>query len=198
MKSQFPFPTVIRLTYYLRALEFLLTQNKGETSSDELAKLTNLSPEQVRKDLAYFGSFGKRGKGYPLPKLYEKIKELIGINKEWRLCLIGLGNLGKAIVRFKGFPERKLRFYAIFENDPKKIGGEFQGIRIFDVNKLPEVARELSLDIAVFTIPDDQVDKVYELVRKTNIRGILNFTSAPLHSEKDLFVKNVSIAQELE
>lgn len=198
MRRRFPLPTVIRLTYYLRALEIFASEGKSEVLSDEIAKLTNLSSAQIRKDLAYFGSFGKKGKGYPVLSLLAKIKELVGLDREWRLCLIGLGNLGKAIVRFRGFGERGLKFVAIFESDPQKISKEFLGIPIFNVLELPKIAKELSIDIAILTIPDESASNVFELIRSSGIYGVLNFTSAPLVSDEKIFVKNVSIAQELE
>jgi redox-sensing transcriptional repressor len=197
-RISFPLPTVERLTYYLRTLEALLLAGRENVSSEELARLNGLTAAQVRKDLAYFGSFGQKGKGYPVSVLAEKLKELLGLSREWFLCLVGLGNLGRALVRFKGFAERGLRFVAIFDKDPKKIGTEFYGINILDIADLPEIAQKQKIEIAVLTVPESEAKSVYEVIKRSVIKGVLNFTTASLTSTEKIFVKNVSIVQELE
>ncbi len=194
--AKVPEATIRRLSTYTRYLKEL--EEKGETvvSSAQLAKACGVNPAQVRKDLAYFGEFGIRGVGYYVKDLYEDLRRILGLNREWRLAIIGIGNLGTALLNFKDFLKENYKIVAAFDIKPEEVVGRVaekvgKPVEILHPDRLKEVARERKIDIAIITTPPSEAQKVADQVVEANIRGILNFTPAQLKVPRGYIVKNV-------
>ena len=190
--------TVRRLSTYLRYLEELDTQGQQTASSDELAQLCGTTPAQVRKDLSFFGSFGKRGLGYPVRELTDRLKEILGLQHEWPVIIIGAGKIGAALASYEGFLERGFRVVGVYDNNPNKIGSNWGGVTVRDIADLErDIPRERAL-IAVLAIPADNAQDMVDRVVKAGVRAILNFAPAQLHVPTDVSLKSVNMAMELE
>jgi len=191
--KKIPRETVWRLATYLRALldYFPGTQH---ISSFKLARLLGINPNQLRKDLSYFGKFGKRGVGYNVGELIDNIKDILGLNRKWNVVLCGLGNLGRALSSYKGFADQGFHIRIIFENDKKKIGTKFRGIDVVDIDKLNgKLIEKYSLRIAILAIPVYQARFVADRLYTAGIRAILNFAPVDINLPQDCLVRNVSM-----
>ena len=190
--------TVRRLSTYLRYLEELDAQAQATASSDELAQLCGTTPAQVRKDLSFFGSFGKRGLGYPVHELIGRLKEILGLQHEWPVIIIGARKIGAALANYEGFLERGFRVVGVYDNSPQKIGTAWGGVTVRDISDLEgDIQRENAL-IAVLAIPADNAQDLVDRVVGAGIRAILNFAPAQLHVPADVSLKSVNMAMELE
>jgi redox-sensing transcriptional repressor len=190
--------TVRRLSTYLRYLEELDTQGQQTASSDELAQLCGTTPAQVRKDLSFFGSFGKRGLGYPVRELSDHLKEILGLQHEWPVIIIGAGKIGAALANYEGFLQRGFRVVGVYDKSPEKIGQAWGGSTVRDIASLEaDIRREKAL-IAVLAIPADNAQEVVDRAIAAGIRAILNFAPAQLHVPADVSLKSVNMAMELE
>jgi len=190
--------TVRRLSLYLRFLEEFEQSGQATVSSEELARRGGTTSAQVRKDLSSFGSFGKRGLGYSVPELAGRLREILGLGREWRVVIIGAGNIGTALSQYRGFRQRGFRVIAVYDRDPRKIGSRWAEFVVRDVERLPEDARTEHPEIAVLTVPADDAQSAVDLAVSAGIRAILNFAPAPLHVPPDVALKTVNMALELE
>jgi redox-sensing transcriptional repressor len=190
--------TVRRLSLYLRFLEEFERQGMETISSDELADRGGTTSAQVRKDLSFFGSFGKRGLGYSVPELAARLREILGLGQTYRVTVIGAGNIGVALVRFRGFGNRGFNVVSIYDDDPKKIGLEWGGLPVLDQKNLEaDLARE-PVDIAILVTPVDVTQQLADRLVKVGVRAILNFAPIQLRTPEGVVVKNVNLALELE
>ncbi len=194
-QPKIPEVTIRRLSMYLRYLKDLAEKGEKVVSSAQLAKACGLNAAQVRKDLAYFGEFGIRGVGYYVKDLLEHIKKSLGLNREWRLAVIGIGNLGTAVLNYRDFLTENYRIVAAFDRNPEKVVGRLaersgRPVEVFHIDQLREVARERKIDIAIITVPPSEAQKVADKVVEANIRGILNFTPVQLKVPRGVIVKN--------
>jgi redox-sensing transcriptional repressor len=190
--------TVRRLSAYLRFLEDFETRGLSTISSDELAKRGGTTSAQVRKDLSFFGSFGKRGLGYSVPELADQLREILGLGKEWRVIIVGAGKIGAALAQYRGFRQRGFNILAAYDNNAEKIGRKLEGIPVRDIDQLEkDIAREKA-DIVVLTVPGDQAQALLDRVVKAGIKAVLNFAPTQLQSPADVTVKTVNMAMELE
>lgn len=194
-ENKVPEVTIRRISTYLRYLKEL--EEKGETvvSSAQLAKACGLNPAQVRKDLAYFGEFGIRGVGYYVRDLYDHLRKVLGLNKEWRLAVIGIGNLGTSLLNYRDFLKENYKIVAAFDKYPEKVVGRVseqlgRPVEIIHIDRLKEVAKERKIDIALLSVPPSEAQKVADLVVEAGIKGILNFTPVQLKVPKGVVVKN--------
>jgi redox-sensing transcriptional repressor len=152
----------------------------------------------VRKDLSFFGSFGKRGLGYSVPELAGRLREILGLGKEWRVVIVGAGKIGAALVQYRGFRQRGFNILAAYDNNPDKIGRKLEGIPVRDIDQLEkDIARERP-DIVVLTVPGDQAQRIVDRVVKAGVKAILNFAPTQLQAPSDVAVKTVNMAMELE
>jgi redox-sensing transcriptional repressor len=190
--------TVRRLSIYLRFLEEFEGRGLATVSSEELARRGGTTSAQVRKDLSFFGSFGKRGLGYSVPELATSLREILGLGREWRVVIIGAGKIGAALAQYRGFRQRGFRIVAAYDTNPEKLGRPLEGIEVRDMARLEaDVSRDRP-DIAVLAIPSDDAQAVLDRVVKTGIKAVLNFAPAQLHAPADVTVKTVNMAMELE
>ena len=190
--------TVRRLSIYLRYLEELTARHIATTSSDELAKHSGTTPAQVRKDLSFFGSFGKRGLGYSVAELSGRIREILGLGREWRVVIIGAGKIGSALSTYRGFNQRGFTIAAVYDADPQKIGRRWDGHVVRDVAELERDAVADAPDIAVLAIPADNVQDEVDRIVRAGIKAILNFAPARLDVPPGVTLKTVNMAMELE
>ena len=190
--------TVRRLSAYLRFLEDFESRGLATISSDELAKRGGTTSAQVRKDLSFFGSFGKRGLGYSVPELAGRLREILGLGRDWRVIIVGTGKIGAALARHHGFQQRGFTIIAAYDNDPAIIGADLDGIGVRDIAHLESDVRRQHPDIAVLAVPEDAAQPVTDRLVKAGIKAILNFAPAQLHVPADVTVKTVNMAMELE
>lgn len=192
-----PLITVKRLSRYLRALERFQERGYETIASEELAGELHLKPSQLRKDLAYFGEFGTRGMGYNIPRLAEALRRILGLHRQWAIGIIGVGNLGTALLRYRGLNEKGFRVAALFDDDPEKVGSSRSGILIHHVDELPEVVREKNIQIAILTIPAPAARAMAEVVIAAGVRSILNFAPVSIKVPPGVQYLHVDIASEL-
>lgn len=190
--------TIHRLSIYYRALLALEKEGYNTISSKELAKREKLTPAQVRKDLSFFGSFGTRGLGYPVKLLMHEIADILGINRAWNVALIGVGNIGSALVSYKEFAKQGFVIRLIFDNDQRKIGSNHKGITVLDIADLKKLIPEHNISIVILTVPGPVAQKVCNDVIDAGVRAILNFAPVNLRVPDDIFLRNENMAIELE
>lgn len=183
---------------YLRYLEDLDTQGQETASSDELAHLCGTTPAQVRKDLSFFGSFGKRGLGYPVHELTAHLREILGLEREWKVVIIGAGKIGAALANYRGFRQRGFRIVGVYDNDPKKIGQPWGEAIVHDMADLVQDIRREEAPIAVLAIPSEDAQDVVDHLVGAGIRAILNFAPAQITVPPHVSLKSVNMAMELE
>lgn len=190
--------TVRRLSFYLRILEKIGGAGVDTLSSEELAERTGTTAAQVRKDLSLFGSFGKRGLGYAVPQLASELREILGLDRTWRVALVGGGRIGSALFEYGGFRHRGFEIVAVLDADPAKVGTKWGDVVLSDISNLDAVLRAESVDIVVLTIPAEAVPDVLDRVVAGGVRGILNFAPVQLRVPSDVTVKDVHMVMELE
>lgn len=190
--------TIRRLSLYLRFLEEFEERGIGTVSSAALAGRGGTTSAQVRKDLSFFGSFGKRGMGYSVPELASRLREILGLGDRYPLALVGAGKIGSALVQHSGFKERGFDIAAIFDTDPTKVGQVWNGLVIDDIARLEEVLRERPVKMAVITTPAEVAQEVANRLSAVGVKAILNFAPVQLRLPEDVTVKTVNLALELE
>ena len=190
--------TVRRLSAYLRFLEDFEGRGLATISSEELARRGGTTSAQVRKDLSFFGSFGKRGLGYSVPELAGRLREILGLGREWRVVIIGAGKIGAALAQYHGFRQRGFIILAAYDSNPDKIGMMLEDIAVRDIANLERDVRQEHPDIAVLTVPGEDAQRVLDRIVKTGIKAVLNFAPTQLQSPPDVTVKTVNMAMELE
>ena len=190
--------TIRRLSLYLRFLEEFEARGLSTISSDELAARGGTTSAQVRKDLSFFGSFGKRGLGYSVPELSARLRRILGLERQWRVIIIGAGKIGAALAQYRGFLERGFLITAIYDNDPGKIGREVGGVTIRPLECLPVDAKSAQADIAVIAVPADAAQASADMAVATGIRAIMSFAPRRLRVPENVTVKMVNMAMELE
>jgi redox-sensing transcriptional repressor len=193
-----PEMTVRRLSIYLRCLAQLDEDGVKTVSSQELAERFHLNSAQVRKDLAYFGEFGIRGIGYYVANLRAELSRLLGLDREWRVVLVGFGNLGSALFHYKGFGTQGFKIAAIVDDDPAKVGRDVDGVPIIPSRELAREARTRGVQIAIVAVPADSAQTVADQLVAAGIKAILNFAPARIKVPRDVRLKNVDLSIELE
>jgi redox-sensing transcriptional repressor len=190
--------TVRRLSLYLRFLEEFEGQGIATVSSGALASRGGTTSAQVRKDLSFFGSFGKRGLGYPVPELADRLREILGLKRRYLVAMIGAGKIGSALVQYRGFKQRGFDIVAIFDADPSKIGKQWNGLTVQDVATLERELSKSPVDMAVLVTPADAAQPVTDRLVTLGVKSILNFAPVQLVVPDDVVVKTVNLALELE
>ncbi len=183
-----PAIVVNRLPIYLRMLAFLEREGKMITSSQELAERLGFSSAQIRKDLSYFGEFGKQGMGYNVAYLQKQLREILKINRVWDVVLIGAGNLGRALANYEGFEDHGFRVIGLFDNAPKKVGTQVGQFVVQDMAELPKFVRDRHLEIAMLAVPAEDAQRVANHLIELGIRGILNYAPITLNVPENIHV----------
>jgi redox-sensing transcriptional repressor len=183
---------------YYRALSLLEKENYETVSSKELAKREKLTPAQVRKDLSFFGSFGTRGLGYPVKELRAQISSILGLDRSWRVALVGVGNIGSALVSYKEFSKQGFQIVKLFDNDQRKIGSNHKGIVVADIRNLETELRSDRIEMVVLAVPATVAQYIVDDVVRAGIKAILNFAPANLKVPDDVYLRNENMSMELE
>ncbi|MFQ5834510.1 MAG: redox-sensing transcriptional repressor Rex [bacterium] len=191
-----PEATVERLSIYLRSIRKL--DEERVLPSQELADLVGTSDGQVRKDLAYFGEFGVPGQGYRVGKLKQEISRILGVDRTWWIALVGMGNLGAALLAYPGFKRQGFKIKVAFDNDLSKIGKIWQGVRIQDVEKIPGVLSNQEIKIGIIATPAKTAQEVANKLVEGGVKGILNFAPTRIFVPGGIKLKNVDLSIELE
>jgi redox-sensing transcriptional repressor len=198
-----PEATIRRLSSYLKSIEDLETRNEKVASSALLATMCNVNAAQVRKDFAYFGEFGIRGMGYNVKELKFNIKEILGINREWKIGVVGIGNMGSALLVYKDFLKQNYKIVAAFDIDPVKVVGHIsermgRPVEIFHVDRLQEVVKAREIEIGIITTPPGEAQKVANQLVAANVKGILNLSPAPVSVPKHIRLRNLFFTSALD
>lgn len=189
---------VRRLTLCLRHLEEFEAHGVETVSSGELARRGGGTPAQVRKDLSLFGSFGTRGRGYSVPRLAVRLREILGLSRPRRLALVGAGRLGSALFAYEGLRRRGFLIVAVLDCDPGKVGQRRGGLRIRAVSELERVLREEAVEIMVVAVPPEEVQGLVDRAVRAGVRGILNFAPTRARVPPHVVLKDVDLILELE
>lgn len=197
-RPDIPTPAVRRLSLYLRELEGLSAQNTQTVSSSTLGDLLGLTDAQVRKDLAYFGQFGRPGVGYQVSEMIEKIRQILGTDKVSPALIVGLGNIGMALAMFEGFRPKGFDILALFDADPEKIGRVVNGLTIHSMDELAETVERKQIKLGIMAVPGSVAKDVAKELISVGIRGILNFAPASLDVPDDITVRSLDVAAEME
>jgi redox-sensing transcriptional repressor len=190
--------TVRRLSLYLRFLEEFQGQGIATISSEALATRGGTTSAQVRKDLSFFGSFGKRGLGYSVLELVGKLRDILGLKRTYRVVVVGAGKIGSALAQYDGFGQRGFHVAAVYDADPHKIGTDWNGIPVRDVQHLERDLALAPVDIAIVATPANAAPRVVGRLVQAGIRAILNFAPVQLDVPATVVVKHVNMAMELE
>jgi redox-sensing transcriptional repressor len=190
--------TVRRLSLYLRFLEEAEQQGVGTISSDELARWGGTTSAQVRKDLSFFGSFGKRGLGYSVSELSASLRDILGLRHDWKVIIVGAGKIGTALAQYHGFRQRGFHVTAVYDRDPRKVGTKWDSLIVRDMNQLADDASTAPADIAVLATPAEHAQNVVDALVKAGIKAVLNFAPVQLHVPSEVTLRNVNMAMELE
>jgi redox-sensing transcriptional repressor len=197
-RSEIPRKAIYRLSAYLRCLSRLKQNSVRTVSSDALARVAGVKSTQLRKDLTYFGQFGTRGLGYDVDQLCGLISDLLGTNSLQPVVLVGVGNLGLALLSYRGFQEEGFEIIAGFDSDlPRKRSKQVRQ-PIYGMDQLPDIIRERGVRMAILTVPGSEAQAVAESLVECGITGILNFASVVLDVPPEVVVNNVNLAFELE
>lgn len=195
---QLPDKTVERLSQYRRNLLISLNKGKEFIFSHEIAQLLHITPVQVRRDIMLIGYNGTLRKGYDVKELIDLIGRIIDTDEGQNVCIMGLGNLGKAILKYFTGKRPKLKIVATFDNNPDKIGQLFAGVPVYHVDELHAKLTELDISIGIITVPFDRANETAERLVEAGIRGILNFSSKPLNIPDHVYLEEYDMITSLE
>jgi redox-sensing transcriptional repressor len=190
--------SVNRLSLYLRGLEGYLREGAAKISSSQLGEALGITDAQVRKDLAYLGHLGHPGIGYPTRELIDAIRRMLGIDRPWSVVLVGVGNLARALLRYRGFQQQGFRIVALFDSDPTKVGQKLEGLAIRSAAEMAEVVAATGADLGLLTVPAEAAQPVADALVAAGIRGILNFAPTVLHLPAGVSLVSVDLTVQME
>lgn len=195
--ADIPAPTLERLATYLGCLSDIDPREMEFISSEELGRRTQCPAELVRRDLSYFGDFGRRGVGYNVTLLRQAIVRILGLNRPQPVILVGAGHLGMALLAYPGWSRYNLSIVAAFDVDPLKIGTQLWGVEVHAADQIATTVRDLGVRMALVTVPAEVAQATADRLVAAGIRGILNFAPTPLAVPKHVVVRNVSFITEM-
>jgi redox-sensing transcriptional repressor len=193
-----PKAVIGRLSLYLRQLESFHRQGLTTVSSNQLGEPLSIKNAQVRKDLAFFGQFGHPGIGYRIDELIAALRRVIGIDREWPLALVGVGNLGRALLKYRGFRSRGFQIAALFDNDPRKIGQKHEGLVVEPLDALRKTIALHKISLAILCVPAEPAQRVADQLVASGIQGIFNFAPVPLIVPPAINIMAIDLSVQLE
>lgn len=191
MALEIPEVVIDRLPIYGRALELLERQGREVVNSQELGERLGVTPAQIRKDLSYFGRFGKQGRGYNVKRLLEELRQILGLTREWSMVLVGVGQLGRAIVGYGGFIPQGFRIVAAFDADPKIVGTTVGDLTVKHTDALPQALRERKADIGIVAVPGANAQNVIDTLVANGVTAILNYAPIAPHVPPNVRIKDI-------
>ena len=196
-EKKVPAVVIKRLPRYYRYLGELLKQGTTRISSNALSQRMNVTASQIRQDFNYFGGFGQQGYGYNVESLYKEIGDILGLNDNDTMIIVGAGNLGRALASHNTFEKRGFRLVGIFDSDTRIIGTMINGVRVRSADDLESFVRNNRVDIGILTLPKAAVQATAELLADAGVKGLLNFSYTELQLPKDIAVSNVHLSDPL-
>lgn len=190
--------TVGRFSLYLRHLEVLLRSGVSKVSSSQVGEALGITDAQVRKDLACLGSLGHPGIGYVTEELIDAIRHLLGVDRLWNAALVGVGNLGRALLGYRGFTQRGFRLVALFDDDPAKGGLEVDGLKVHPTEAIPLVVAQTGAELGLIAVPPQAAQPVADALIAAGIRGLLNFAPVTLRVPPEVRLVSVDLTVQLE
>jgi len=186
-----PEVVIARLPQYIRILNALLADGIEVVSSQQLGEQLQVTPAQIRKDLSYLGRFGKQGRGYNVKYLATELKHILGLDKKWNVCLVGVGRLGRAILSYPGFAPEGFEIVAAFDTDPSTIGQTISGLKVQPIDQLAATVSSLGIQIGVIAVPSRVAQEVIKALTDSGIRAIMNY--APIYPQvpREIKVRNI-------
>lgn len=189
---------IARLPLYLQALNFLKQDGSQKTSSKAMAEIIGISAAQIRKDLSFFGEFGKQGSGYAVDFLINQLQQILKVNKVWDMALVGIGDLGRAMIHYQGFQNAGFQIALVFDNDPEKIGREFAGFKIHSMSELSVLIQEKNIKVAMLAVPSSGAQEAVDELVKAGVRAILNYAPITLNVPESVGVQYINPVLELQ
>lgn len=186
-----PEVVVLRLPLYVRALTQLLFEGSDVVSSQQLGDRLQMTPAQIRKDLSYFGRFGKQGRGYNVTFLLEELRQILGLDRAWRACLVGVGRLGRAIINYPGFGPEGFNIVAAFDSAEDQIETTVAGLVVQPMDDLAESVQRLNIDIGIVAVPASEAQSVVDTLVSINIKGILNYAPVAPQVPMHIVMRNI-------
>jgi redox-sensing transcriptional repressor len=174
-RNEAPEVVVARLPQYVRILIRLLQEGEEVVSSQQLGEKLQVTPAQIRKDLSYFGRFGKQGRGYSVVHLLERLKQILGLNSYWNVAVVGVGRLGRAILNYPGFTPDGFRLVAAFDDNPNVVGQPVAGLMVKSMDQLDAEVKEKDISIAIVAVPTEHTQGVVDRLVQCGIRAVLNY-----------------------
>ncbi|MBP3886537.1 MAG: redox-sensing transcriptional repressor Rex [Cellulosilyticum sp.] len=188
---------VRRLPRYYRYLGELLNKGVTKISSRELSEKMNVTASQIRQDLNNFGGFGQQGYGYNVEYLYEEIGKILGLHQNYKMIIVGVGNLGQAIANSNSFSKRGFKLVGLFDVNPKLIGMSIHGVEVMDIDRMEQFVKENEVEIAILTMPKTKVKETAENLAKWGIKGLWNFSPVDLYLPETVQIENVHLSHSL-
>jgi redox-sensing transcriptional repressor len=198
MPGNIPDIVIGRLPLYLRALTRLAIEGQEVTSSHELGRRLGISSAQIRKDLSHFGGFGKQGTGYQISYLVEQLRQVLKVNQEWEVAIIGAGDLGTALLHYKGFVDRGFRIACVFDNSPQKIGKNIGDFVVHPIEDMQKVIQERGIKLAMIAVPAEKAQEVADKLIEVGVRAILNYAPMTLNVPADVKVQYIDPVVQLQ
>ncbi|MCC7363192.1 MAG: redox-sensing transcriptional repressor Rex [Dehalococcoidia bacterium] len=191
MTLEIPEVVINRLPVYARALASLAMEGETVVSSQALGEKLDVTPAQIRKDLSYFGRFGKQGRGYNVQSLLTKLREILGLDRKWRVCLVGVGRLGQAIAEYGGFEPQGFQIVAVFDSSPEMAGKTIGNCTVRDSVELESYLRQNAIDIGVVAVPARAAQQVVDQLVNGGIKSILNYAPMMPHVPRDVAIRHI-------
>lgn len=188
-KKAIPDIVVGRLPVYLRALQRMKQENRSVTSSQELGEHLGISAAQIRKDLSQFGEFGKQGTGYQIEFLIDQLEKILNLDHEWEVVVVGAGDIGSAVARYRGFANRGFTVKMVFDNTPRKIGAKIGPFTVQDSAQMATTIRQAGIKIAMITVPAEAAQEVADQLVEAGVRAILNYAPININVPKEVHVQ---------
>ncbi len=190
--------SVARLTLYLRHLEFFHSAGMRTVSSGQLGEALGIADAQVRKDLAYLGNLGHPGVGYPIQEVIAALRRKLGIDREWAVAVVGVGNLARALLRYRGFQQQGFRIVALFDADAGKVGQQVDGLEVHRPDEMPAVIAATGAELGMLTVPAEAAQAVADALVAAGIRGVLNFAPVVLRLPPHVSLVSVDLTVQLQ
>ena len=186
-----PDVVVRRLTQYYHALRSCRERGLQVVSSQMLGEMLNITAAQIRKDLSFFGGFGKQGIGYNVESLLGRLQHILGLRHRWPMAIVGLGNLGRALLHYQAFSREGFQVAALFDSDPRKIGTTISGLTIHDDREIPRLIPELHIRIALLALPPEKAQEVTDVLVRSGVCAILNYAPVTLKVPEGVWVRQM-------
>ncbi len=186
-----PDVVIRRLPVYVRTLRQMALENISSASSEELGSRIGVSAAQIRRDLSYFGRFGKQGKGYDVARLEQAITQILHLDRQWDAALVGFGHLGQAIARYHGFEENSFHISAIFARNPDDVGQQVNGVVVLDQSEITEVVRQMGIRIGIIAVPASAAQAVADQLIDAGVRAILNYAPVVLRVPSNVWTREI-------